>query len=313
MAREVFDVVVSGDTFCDLVFLDCRIPDYGKETFAKGFALSPGGAANQAVAACRLGASVSLLSSFGKDPLGSLIRRQLEGEPGLDLSHCVATRQQTPVTVAITDGHDRAFATYSEPCDSVQWSENVPVGIAFVSLSRQLPEWALRLRSRGTLLAGNIGWDGEDEWLDKHSRALSQIDILFINEMEAKTYTHKDSLDEAVDALLDYVVLVIVTRGGHGVYAAKGSQRWRVPSLPVEAVDPTGAGDVFSAACAVGLSWHWPIEDSLRLGCCVAAYSVRHPGGAANAPSRNDMRRLLDALSLGYGDSWMRIRQWLEQ
>ena len=106
MARKVFDVVVNGDTFCDLVFFDCRIPDYGKETFAKGFALSPGGAANQAVAACRLGASVSLLSSFGKDPLGSLIRRQLEGEPGLDLSHCVTTRQQTPVTVAITDGHD---------------------------------------------------------------------------------------------------------------------------------------------------------------------------------------------------------------
>ena len=60
-----FDVCIAGTVFADLVFTGVSLPKPGTEVFADDFSLSPGGAANRAVAAARLGASTNLITHFG--------------------------------------------------------------------------------------------------------------------------------------------------------------------------------------------------------------------------------------------------------
>jgi sugar/nucleoside kinase (ribokinase family) len=58
----------------------------------------------------------------------------------------------------------------------------------------------------------------------------------------------------------------------------------REPSVAVEAIDPTGAGDVFDAAFVFGSLAGWTLPERLRFGNLCAGLSVRHHGGSFSAP-----------------------------
>ena len=311
MSSEV-DVLVSGDVFVDLVFSGCQIPALGTEEFARGFIISPGGAANRAVAAARLGARTSLLTSFGDDPMGVLAVEKLKKEQGLDLSHCVFCNDAiNPITVSITDSKDRAFVTYQEPlADSAWQDDHEPVKTAFIDLgfNGDVPDWALNLREKGTVLFAGLGWDSDGKW-DKHLlERLRQVDVVLMNKMEATSYTGVQSVEDALDVLMQYTHTAIITLGDKGVAAAEEETRLRIPSLPVQAVDPTGAGDIFSAAIMVGTTWGWTLEQRLRLGTAVAACSVMNVGGAISAPRMQDVLQLIDQLGCKHGAQL--ISQW---
>lgn len=312
------DVLVSGDVFADLVFSGCRIQAPGTEEFAKDLIISPGGAANRAVAAARLGARTSLLAPFGDDPIGMLAVEKLKKEPNLDLSHCVfCAGASNPITVSITDGEDRAFVTYQEALPDAKWhDDDTAAGTVFVDLGSDstIPDWALKLREKGAILFAGLGWDSAGEW-DKHLlERLRQVDVVLMNEMEATAYTGSQSVEKALDILMQYTHMAIVTLGSEGVTAAEGGNRLKVPALPVQAVDPTGAGDTFSAAVMVGMAWGWTLEQSLLLATAVAACCVQQPGGAISAPSPQRISELIDQLEYEQGERfvrrWMFLKDW---
>jgi bifunctional ADP-heptose synthase (sugar kinase/adenylyltransferase) len=58
----------------------------------------------------------------------------------------------------------------------------------------------------------------------------------------------------------------------------------REPSIEVDAVDPTGAGDVFDAAFVYGMLAGWSLPHALRFGNLCAGLSVRHHGGSLASP-----------------------------
>ncbi|MGW5694030.1 carbohydrate kinase family protein [Streptomyces asiaticus] len=60
--------------------------------------------------------------------------------------------------------------------------------------------------------------------------------------------------------------------------------RAEVPGLPVDALDPTGAGDVFVAGFMTGTLAGWPLADRLAFANLTAALSVQHFGGSLAAP-----------------------------
>jgi len=62
-----------------------------------------------------------------------------------------------------------------------------------------------------------------------------------------------------------------------------------VPSLPVNAVDPTGAGDVFGAGFVLGTLRGWPLRQRLAFANLCAALSVQHIGGSLAAPGWGDI------------------------
>jgi sugar/nucleoside kinase (ribokinase family) len=308
----VTDVLIAGRVFSDLVFTGVHAPAPGSEVLADGFAISAGGAANRAVASARLGAHTALVTEFGDDPIGLIVAQTLRDEHRLDLSHSVTrTNYQIPISVAITDGHDRAFVTYEQPGEPPKWPASGPIRVAHVGLGRELPPCAARLRASGTTLVGGVGWDPSGEWSQTLLDRLAEVDVLILNEVEALGYTRAASPEAALEILAECIGFAVITMGTSGVIAAHGDTRVHVPAIVVDAVDPTGAGDAFAAGFMAATAWQWELERRLRLATVSAACSVRSAGGARSAPYPRDIADLLDGHR--HDDGWSFIRQWADQ
>ena len=109
-------------------------------------------------------------------------------------------------------------------------------------------------------------------------------------------YTRTDDPRAALMQLADAVPVVVITCGGQGaigVDSTTGEEEW-VPSLPVNAVDATGAGDVFAAAFVVGTLRDWPLRTRMAFANLCAALSVQQVGGSLAAPGWGDLVRLAE-------------------
>ena len=85
--------------------------------------------------------------------------------------------------------------------------------------------------------------------------------------------------------------VAVVTLGAQGAMAVDsetGEEEW-VPSLPVTAFDPTGAGDCFDAAFIVGSLAGWPLGNRLRFANLCASLAVQEVGGSLAAPGWGDI------------------------
>jgi sugar/nucleoside kinase (ribokinase family) len=310
--REI-DVLVAGRVFSDLVFTGVNAPAPGAEVFADGFAISPGGAANRAVAAARLGAHTALVTELGDDPVGRIVVASLRDELNLDLRFAVQhAGYQMPISVAITDGHDRSFVTFEHPGDLPSWPVDTSVKVAHVGLGRgPVHPQATRLRAKGTTLVAGVGWDPSGQWSETLLDHLDGVDILIVNEVEALEYTRARTVDAALDRLAERVELAVITLGPGGALAAHGRTRLRVPAIAVRAVDPTGAGDSFTAAFMAATAWEWELTDRLRLASVSATCSVLGAGGARSAPRPAD---IADLLTDHHADAdWIPVRHWAER
>src|SRR5215467_10998477 len=86
-------VTVMGSFVADLAFRTPRLPDWGQTIMGSEFRLGPGGkGSNQAVAAARLGAKVSLITKLGRDFFGDLARETYRQE-GIDTEFSVETAE----------------------------------------------------------------------------------------------------------------------------------------------------------------------------------------------------------------------------
>ncbi|WP_144762719.1 carbohydrate kinase family protein [Curtobacterium sp. 9128] len=292
-------LLFAGDVFCDLVFSGVRLPEEGAEVFSDGFSITPGGVANRAVAAARVGAPTMLLSRLGDDLLGSHIHAELAAEPNLDTTLLERVPgHQSPVSVALTGPHDRSFVTYEEHLPPLRVPSDIgAVAATHVGIARPLPDWVRRLRDGGTVVVGGVGWDHTGEWSRDVVDRLDEIDVFVPNDAEAMRYTRTDSALAAAEALAERVPLAVVTCGKDGVVAvdSANSQVISVDSVPVDAVDPTGAGDVFVATFMAGMHHGWPLEARLRFATLCAAIAVTGLGGAASAPGPQQLRDFVSA------------------
>lgn len=301
------DVLVAGRVFNDLVFSGAPIPTPGAEVYADAFTISPGGAANRAVAASRLGAATSLLSEFGDDPIGTIVEGMLRAEPHLDLTQCLRrTGYQSAVSVAITDGPERSFVTYELPAAELTWTGHVPRTV-HVSVGEQVPAWAAELRAAGSILFGGVGWDATGLWSETLLHRLHEVDAIVFNEIEALSYTRTRTPEQALEVLAAHVGVAVITLGPDGALAADGGDRVRVNAPRVNAVDPTGAGDAFTGAFMASTAWGWSLADRTRLAVATAACVVRSAGGARSTPTPVEVGDLLTAQT---DPAWSAIRDW---
>lgn len=296
---EAIDLLFTGAIFCDLVFAGVGNPEAGTEVYAEGFAISPGGAANPAVAAARLGRRTALLSELGDDLLGSTIRGTLAAEELLEVDW-IAERHgyQTPVTAAMTGPHDRRFITYAEDECNLDWPLTAPpVGAAHISVDGNIRPWVQRLRAAGTTIYGGVGWDESGLWSESVLDRLGQVDVFVPNDLEAMKYTRTSTAEDAAQALGRYVELVVVTRGRDGAiaYQRGTDQLHRSAAVPMRAADTTGAGDVFVAALMSSDDYGWDLAERLQLANLCAALSVQSLGGARSAPTLGMLNRFLSS------------------
>lgn len=100
-----------------------------------------------------------------------------------------------------------------------------------------------------------VACDSRDDWIQNDRKAflslLKKMDILFLNDSEARLLTGVYSLIQATRQLARMgPKIAVVKKGEHGVLVASRDSFFSLPGYPVtEVVDPTGAGDTFAGTC----------------------------------------------------------------
>ena len=294
MSRAL-DLFVPGVVYLDIVFTGLEaLPEPGTEVWASGMGSCPGGVANLAVAAARLGLHTGLGTALNNDAYGDFCASILSEQEGIDLAASRRVEGHSPVTVSLAYDRDRSMITHGHPLPAGPdglVGELPAARAASVSLTKDRLPWVRRAREAGTLVFADVGWDASAEWPAEVLDMLEDCYAFLPNAVEAMQYTRARSPSEALDRLAGLAPVVVVTCGGDGALAhdATTGETEHVPAVQVPALDPTGAGDVFTAGFILGTLRGWPLRQRLAFANLIAALSVQHFGGSLSAPGWGDI------------------------
>ncbi|WP_260867575.1 carbohydrate kinase family protein [Streptomyces sp. SAJ15] len=285
------DVYLTGTVFLDIIFtgLDSA-PVRGTESWARGMGSSPGGVANMATALARLGLRTSLAAAFGDDHYGEYCWDALAQGEGIDLSLSrTVPGWHSPVTVSMAYEGERTMVSHGHEAPPPEPAPDTPP-TARAAIASLVPgcreEWIAQAARQGSRIFADVGWDDTGRWDPADLSDLEHCEAFLPNAAEAMRYTGTDCPRAAARALADLVPLAVVTLGAEGAYAVDGrtGETAEVPAIAVEALDPTGAGDVFMAGFVTGTLADWPLADRLAFAGLTAALSVQEFGGSLSAP-----------------------------
>ncbi|MGW6732926.1 carbohydrate kinase family protein [Streptomyces sp. NPDC055013] len=290
-ADPPWDVYLTGTVFLDIIFtgLDSA-PVRGTESWARGMGSSPGGVANMATALARLGLKTSLAAAFGDDHYGEYCWDALEHGEGIDLSPSrTVPGWHSPVTVSMAYEGERTMVSHGHEPPPEEPAPDCPprarAAVASLVPGTRAP-WIAQAARKGARIFADVGWDDTGAWDLAGLADLEYCEAFLPNAQEAMRYTGADCPREAAHALTEHVPVAVVTLGAEGAYAvdSRTGETAVVPAIAVEALDPTGAGDVFVAGFVAGTLAGWPLADRLAFAGLTAALSVQEFGGSLSAP-----------------------------
>ena len=285
------DITIAGEINLDLILygLPERMP-MERELLATGFAITLG--SSSAILAhnlAALGSRVGFVTKVGSDSFGALAVERLR-ERGVNLTSIVQGGE-SGVTVILPHGAQRHILTYPGTIAELRFED---LDISYLASSRHfhmsslflqrglladVPELFRRMKSAGLTTSLDPNDDPDDRWSGDLENTLPHIDVLLLNEREAMRMSHADDLETALTWLAEKVDTVVVKRGGSGAVATQGGQRFSAPAVPVEVVDPVGAGDSFDAGYLHQFLSGAAVADCLAYGNVCGALSTTRCGG----------------------------------
>jgi len=300
-------ITVVGSSNTDMIIQTSRIPRPGETVLGGAFSMAAGGkGANQAVGAARAGGEVTFVARVGDDMFGA---QAIEGftRDGIHVEHVIRDAQASSgvALIFVADDGENSIAVASganarlSPADVEAARRSVTSAAALVCQLETPLETIIAAVGMASAAGVPVILDpapaqplGED--------LLRQVSVLTPNETEAELLTgikvaDDDGASKAAHALLAQgVQTVLITLGPRGAFVAGGQVNERVPSIQVDPVDSTAAGDVFNGALAVALAEGKPLLDAVRFANVAAALSVTRLGAQPSAPSRIDIEACLN-------------------
>ncbi|MBR4801969.1 MAG: adenosine kinase [Bacteroidales bacterium] len=110
-----------------------------------------------------------------------------------------------------------------------------------------------------------------------HEIVEKYVDIVFANESEAKAFTHK-APEEALDAISRVAKIAVVKVGKEGSMVKSGDEVFRIEPFLANAVDATGAGDLYAAGFLYGYAQDLPLGTCGKIGSYVSSRIVEVVG-----------------------------------
>ncbi len=300
-------IVVFGSFVVDLTGRSEGLPVPGQTILGSSFKMGPGGkGSNQAVAAHRAGADVTLVTKVGKDVFGKVALDFYKGE-GMNTDYILEDEaRETGVALILVDEKfaQNEIVVVPAACSNITMDE--------VEKCRSLIENASIL-----LLQHEINFDAQYKVIDIAHKAgvkivlnpapacevpeeiLAKIDIVTPNETEAQVLTGVEvkTLEDAQKAAKVFIEKgvknVVITMGSLGAFATDGVKSELVPRLSVNAIDTTGAGDAFNGGFVMALSEGRDLFEALRYGNATGALSVTKLGTAPAMPRREEIDALV--------------------
>ena len=299
-------IVVVGSSNMDLVVKSPRIPVKGETILGGDFIMTPGGkGANQAVAAAKLGAEVYFLAKLGDDIFG---RQSLSNfqKAAVQTEYVVQTKDAPSGVALITvdDAGDNVIvvapgANLELSPDDVKQAQPVIASSGAVAAQLEVPLETVEFAARLANDAG-VPFILDPAPAQKLSpEFLRMVDVLTPNETEAEILTGIEVTDEnsalaaAKDLLQRGVKAVILTMGAKGYLLATNDGAQFVPSVKVDAVDATAAGDAFTGSLGVGIAQGKTLRDAALFANHVAALSVTKMGAQSSMPDAGQVENFI--------------------
>lgn len=314
-------VVVLGGIITDLVARAPRMPHLGESLFGDEFAIFLGGKAfNQAIAAARLGAQVTLLGCVGTDPFGDAFFPVLASE-GIDsafITRDPSTGSGVATIIIAADTGQNAIVVLPR-ANLALTAEAVERGLQTVISQRALPhdpdiflaqcETSKAALTAGLQLAHKAGMTTilnvapiPREPLEVNLFAL--VDIVIVNETEAAQLIGA-AVDSPASAKLAAERLLTLGPAHAIITLGKNGSLWsthetpetfvhqEIRSYPVKQVDATAAGDAFCGALAAGLAQGIGMMAALKKASAAGAVTATRMGAYPSLPTAAEVEALM--------------------
>jgi ribokinase len=295
-------IIVIGSSNMDLVAKAPRIPVTGETLTGLDFFMTPGGkGANQAVAAAKLGGNVIFIARLGSDVFAqqsldnfnsagiqTRLIKKLPGVPsGVAL---IAINESGSNSIIVVPGANHKLL----PADILEAQGEIASAKVVVA--------QLEIPIETVIASAKIAKQYNVPFILDPAPAkplpdelLKMVDVIKPNEIEAQGLTGIQVVDEnsaynAASVLLQKGVKnVIITLGHRGFIVSTAGKNNFFPSIKVNAVDSTAAGDAFTGALAFGLANGKTLSDAAVFANKVAAFSVTRLGAQASMPTFDEV------------------------
>jgi ribokinase len=297
-----FDVIVIGSVNNDVTVMTPRLPRAGETVVGTRHFIGPGGkGANQAVAVARLGGKVGLVAVVGADELGESMREGL-GEEGVDVSAVgIYPGASTGIAVITVDSAAENTIVVSPGANQLLTPDVVASNSAAISGARVVIA-QLEVPVEAVLAAAELSTGifclNPAPAQTLPSELLEQVDVLVPNRPELSLLAGRDEVIRTAEVPAAARAIrpngtTVVTLGKDGAVVVSGESAATYGALPVEAVDPTGAGDAFCGALAYSLSRGDEIEEAVAFSIVAGGLAVTRPGAQAGMPTLAEVEALL--------------------
>ncbi|MEC0242406.1 ribokinase [Paenibacillus dokdonensis] len=285
-------IIVVGSSSIDLVVTSSKRPGAGETVLGESFKTVPGGkGANQAVAAARLGADVTMVGRVGDDHFGEAILNNFKfNHVSTDYVEPVTHMESGTAHIVLAEG-DNSIVVIKAANNEVtpgyiEQSMDAFNGADMVMIQQEIPEDTVTHVSRVCQKLGIPLLLNPAPARSLDDEVIENAAYITPNEHEAVILFSDLSVSEAIRK---YPNKLFVTEGSKGVRYFDGESEVLVPSYKVEAADTTGAGDTFNAAFAVALAEGRPIVESVRFANRAASLSVTKFGAQGGMPTRQEV------------------------
>jgi ribokinase len=277
-------VCVVGSINNDLTFAVERLPPPGATVLASSLVYAPGGkGANQAIAAARAGAPVQFVGAVGDDSAAAALLANLRANgvgteavshvPGLSGTAVVVVDADAENVIVVAPAANSHLKLDSAAVRQLVTESDVVLMQLEIPLPTVLDTARLARRSGATVM---LNASPVPAVVAPLAEIAQLVDVVVVNEDEAAQWQWR-------------VPHLVITRGSRGASYIGIEYSFEVSAPSVDAVDTTGAGDVFAGVLAA--SWDDGPDHAMRRACIAAALATLVPGAGNCAPTETDIAR----------------------
>ena len=302
------DVVGVGANSIDFV---CRLPLYpepsgpNSKLGIRSYDKSPGGQTATVLSACAsLGLRTSYVGTVARDENGTIILDALRTH-GVDTSRAILRTGANPFAVILVADdaavHGERIVLWKRPDEMRLTPADLPADIAsgarFMFVDDVDMEAAIAAGKAGVAAGLPVTTDIEAV-KPGTERLIDAVTVPIFAEQVPRALTGEARPEAALRMLRNrHDGLLCVTLGANGAAALDGDRFVYQPAFSVDAVDTTGAGDIFRAGFIYATLRGDAPAEVLRFACAAAAVSCTRRGAINSVPTLDDVNALLDAQS----------------
>ena len=276
------------------------------------------------VAQCfsKLGGRAAIVGRIGDDSLGRIV---IEGfhDCGVSTSNLVvdeAFETEVSTVVVYNDGNKSSVVSKVPPLRldrldprCLHGAKALHIG-AYLMLpdlwGRNTIRWIRHAKREKTLVSLDPQMSATGEWGKAFEGILEHLDLLLLDEVEARKISRRKHTLDAVEYLLGQGVSTVAVKAGkRGCIIGEHNRIHSVKAFKTKPISTIGAGDAFDAAFIYGSIHGWPVEKTARFSNAIAALSMTKLGCMTAIPKAKDAERIVKA----YYEDRSRSRRLIQQ